>query len=231
MEYLSNIELYYALPQNCGNAEVEIDGEECGHILKVMRHSLNDELFLTNGRGKIFRGIIYKVERDRIKLRVNKIFKYKNEFAGITFCIPKLKSADRLEFAIEKCTELGVTDFIVFESERTISHAVKIERWEKILLSAMKQSLRSFLPSISIAGSFGELISLKGEKIIFDQNAEETFSNFKKNKPGTNYYLIFGPEGGLTSSELSLVPKQNLYKLAENRLRTETAVIKCASVL
>lgn len=230
MEYLSNIELYYTLPENCTDTEILINGEECSHILKVMRHNIDDELFVTNGAGQIFRGIIKNINGNRITVPVNKIYQYKNELANITFCIPKLRSTDRFEFALEKCVELGITNFIVFESERTISRNLKIDRWNKILIAAMKQSLRSFLPSLSTVNSFQELINLKGEKLIFDQNAGNKFTELKNNL-NKNYYFIFGPEGGFSSAELNFVSNQNLYKLAENRLRTETAIIKCASIL
>jgi 16S rRNA (uracil1498-N3)-methyltransferase len=141
-----------------------------------------------------------------------------------------LKNPERFEFALEKCTELGITNFIVFESSRTVSKADKIDRWNKIVLSAMKQSLRSYLPQISISISLSEIIKQKGEKIIFEQNAK-TFFNPEIINPLKNYLFIFGPEGGLSDEEVERINKDYLLKLAENRLRTETAIVKCASIL
>ena len=77
---------------------------------------------------------------------------------NIFFCIPKLKYSDRFEFALEKCTELGITNFIIFDSERSIHKSDKKERWEKIVLSAMKQSLRSYLPNITVINSLIEYL-------------------------------------------------------------------------
>ena len=230
MEYLSNIELYYALPDNCSSSELLIEGEESKHIVKVMRHSMLDELYVTNGLGKIFHGEIKNISVEGVGVKINKTFRYKDELSNITFCIPKLKSPERLEFALEKCTELGVTKFIIFNSERTISKSLKIERWNKIVLAAMKQSLRSYLPVIGAVNSFKELLSIEGEKFIFEQSAINQFNWINKN-PNLNYYFIFGPEGGLSPVELDLTTKQNLYKLTGNRLRTETAIVKCASML
>ena len=230
MEHHSNIELYYAQPQNCGAEELFIDGEECRHIVKVMRHFKHDELFVTNGQGKIFQSEIGKISDEKITAVIKKTYRYKNEFSNITFCIPKLKNPERFEFALEKCTELGITKFIVFSSERTISKSVKMDRWQKIVLSAMKQSLRSYLPEIKIVDSFDELVRKDAERFVFEQNAENKFNGLQNNF-SSEYYFIFGPEGGLSPAELAIIPRNSLYKLSENRLRSETAIVKCASRL
>ena len=230
MDYLSNIELYYTPPENCSDNIIKIEGEECNHILKVMRHSTNDIIHVTDGAGHIFKCEINKIFKDHLVLANTKTFNYENNLSNIVFCIPKLKNTERFEFAIEKCTELGITNFIVFESTRTISKGTKIERWNKIILSAMKQSLRSYLPVISTGTSLSEINELPGEKIIFEQKAESIFNN-EFIKPLTKYYFIFGPEGGLSEEEIDGFNIKKLFRLADNRLRTETAIVKCASIL
>ena len=230
MDYLSNIELYYSPPSNYKGGEVKIEGDEQKHITKVMRHSVHDLVYVTDGIGHIFECEVYEINKDNLNLIVKNTLTYKNEFSNVIFCIPKLKNPERFEFALEKCTELGITNFIVFESSRTVSKADKIDRWNKIVLSAMKQSLRSYLPQISISISLSEIIKQKGEKIIFEQNAK-TFFNPEIINPLKNYLFIFGPEGGLSDEEVERINKDYLLKLAENRLRTETAIVKCASIL
>ena len=228
-QHLSNIELYYALPRNISKNKIIVEGEEYSHITKVMRHSVKDELYVTDGEGKIYSGLINKINKDSIELEIKDIFTYKNRFGNIYFCIPKLKNNNRLEFALEKCTELGITNFIIFDSERTISKAVKIERWKKILHSAMKQSLNSFLPRIEVH-NFINIINLTGTKIGFEQSSLNKIDNLKLD-PDNKYYFIFGPEGGLSEKELNFFEKENIYKIADNRLRTETAVITTASII
>lgn len=230
MDYLSNIELYYTPPSFRDGNNIKIEGEECSHIAKVMRHSVNDLIHITDGIGHIFECKIENILKDHLDLAIEKVHEYENKFHNITFCIPKLKNPERFEFALEKSTELGITNFIIFESIRTISKANKIERWNKILLSAMKQSLRSYLPQISLLSSFSDLIAAVGEKIIFEQNTEAVFKSELIN-PSNKYLFIFGPEGGLSEDEIKIINKDNVYKLAGNRLRTETAVLKCASIL
>jgi 16S rRNA (uracil1498-N3)-methyltransferase len=228
-QHLSNIELYYTLPQNISENRIIVEGEEYSHITRVMRHSVKDELYVTDGRGKIYSGAINKINKNNIELEIENVLSYENRFKNICLCIPKLKSIDRLEFALEKCAELGITNFIIFDSERTVSKADKIERWEKILLSAMKQSLNSFLPKLEVL-NFNNIVNLAGVKIGFEQSSLNKIDNLKLNT-AEKYYLVFGPEGGLSNKELNFFEKENIYKIADNRLRTETAVVAAASII
>jgi 16S rRNA (uracil1498-N3)-methyltransferase len=230
LEHLSNIELFYSKPEYFKQNEIILEGDEYRHAVKVMRHHLGDEIFITDGDGRIFICNINKILKENLSATIKKEFTYKNKFSGIVFCMPKLKNPERFEFALEKCTELGITNFIVFESERTISKSSRIERWHKILLSAMKQSLQSFLPKISLADSIEEIMNFKGKKFIFEQKSENIFRGLPKDIMGNNYFL-FGPEGGFSQKELEIFADNELFRLADNRLRSETAIIKCASLL
>jgi 16S rRNA (uracil1498-N3)-methyltransferase len=227
--YLSNIELYYS-PVGLVNGILHIVGEDFNHISKVMRHIRGDIIFITDGKGNIFESEIKDIDRSYLSVKPLNSYHYKNEKSNLIFCIPKLKNPDRFEFALEKCVELGITHFIIFESRRSVSKGDRIDRWNKILIAAMKQSLTSFLPEIKIVSSINEIFSAAGEKIGFEQNTSKKIGTLKI-KPDINYYFVFGPEGGLDEDELELFNTDNLYNLAGNRLRTETAVIKAASML
>lgn len=229
-KYLSNIELYYSSQLKNKNEIIISEADDFKHIVKVMRHSIDDEVYVTNGEGKIFKCKIFKINKDSLTTVIEETFEYDNILSNIIFCIPKLKSHDRFEFALEKCVELGITSFIIFDSERTISKGNKVERWNKILISAMKQSLRSYLPKICVLNSLEEINNLIGEKIVFEQNSNQIFDN-KNLERENKYYFIFGPEGGLSEKELNQFNVNEKYKLASNRLRTETSIIKCASLL
>jgi 16S rRNA (uracil1498-N3)-methyltransferase len=227
---LSNTELYYADPSKQSGNTISVYGDEFSHITKVMRHKKDDEIYLTNGTGEIFFTRIDKVNPDHISTTVINSYRYPNKLGHIFFCIPKIKSADRFEFALEKCVELGITRFIIFESERTYKKGEKTERWQKILLSAMKQSLQSYLPTLECISSFDRLVHLPGEIIILEQNASDSLKSLKIIL-GSDYYFIFGPEGGLSQPELNIIGKASKYKLAENRLRSETAIVACAALI
>ena len=230
---LSDIELYFS-PEDGTDNLLKITGEECHHLKDVMRHKTGDEIYVTNGKGSIYKALINEIDKKEIACSIIEEQQYANKFEKITFCIPRLKSAERFEFALEKCVELGITNFVVFESARTIAKGEKLERWQKILLSAMKQSLRAWLPKISYVKSLNELMNLHGSKIIFDQHVETTLSDFLKSQYSllhTQYLFVFGPEGGLTEDECRVKSGEFRVKLTDNRLRSETAIVTAASLL
>lgn len=226
---LSNIELYYSSEENISDETISLVGDEFKHAVKVMRAEISDTIYFTNGTGLIFKTEILLIKKDKLSAKIIETIKTENKFENIVFCIPKLKNPDRFKFAIEKCVELGVTNFIIFESKRTIAKGMNIKRWEKIILAAMKQSLRAYLPKIKLMNNLSDIVESNGEKIIFEQNAERKFQfEFEMDK---KYFLIFGPEGGLTEDELKLFDTDLIYSLSNHRLRSETAIVKVASLI
>jgi 16S rRNA (uracil1498-N3)-methyltransferase len=200
-----------------------------------MRHKVGDSIYVTDGYGTIYQSSISSIEKRNVIAEVVESTRYENKFAGIWFCIPRLKSADRFEYALEKSVELGITNFIIFDSTRTVAKGEKIERWEKILIAAMKQSLRAWLPKIQYVKSINEIVKLKGTKILFDQNAEQSFQQYLlangKELNANSYFFIFGPEGGFASEECRVLNEELTVRLTENRLRSETAIVTAASLL
>ena len=226
---LTNIELYHALSKNIIGNKISLVNDEFKHAVKVMRNKVGDTIYITNGTGSIFECELTKIERDNLTARILEESKSENRLENIFFCIPKLKNPDRFKFALEKCVELGIVNFIIYESERTVSKGTNLKRWNKIALSAMKQSLSSFKPNIQTDTSLVDIANFNGEKILFEQNADKVFQF--QNKENNNYYFLFGPEGGLADNELMLFEKESLCSLGDSRLRTETAIIKVASLL
>jgi 16S rRNA (uracil1498-N3)-methyltransferase len=230
LEYLSNIELYICSNYSEDNSISEISGEEYHHLIKVMRHKVGDKIFATNGLGKIFECIINDVGKVNTKIKILKTLSFNNVLDNFTFCIPNLKNAERLKYAIEKSVELGVTDFIIFNSDRTIGKSINLNRLNKIALAAMKQSLHSYFPEIKLAISVSDLLVPDNQIILFDQSSELIFGqhDFDNN---IHYRFVFGPEGSLSDSEIKTLNPEFIYNLDKYRLRSETAVVKCASIL
>ncbi len=229
-KYLSNIDLYHCSSVSDDGQLFSLAEEEFRHAMKVMRNKIDDKIFATDGYGNIFEGVVKEIKKDRLIAKVKRNHIYKNELQNFTFCIPNLKNPERLKFALEKCTELGITRFILFNSERTVSKGFNTERLNKIVISAMKQSLRTFLPKIEIANSIKELKNLTGEKIIFDQLSLNKLEG-KIFDISKKYSMIFGPEGGLTHGEIQEINPAITFRLIGNRLRSETAIIKVASII
>jgi 16S rRNA (uracil1498-N3)-methyltransferase len=228
LEYLSNIELYYAAEKD--NGILILSGEEKNHAVRVMRHIEGEVLYITDGKGRIYQTRISSINREFLTAEITDEHEYPDNNSNYTFCIPKLKSSERFEFALEKCTELGITSFIIFNAARSVSKSDKKERWGKIVLSAMKQSLRSYIPAITYIPNLSILNTFKGKKIIFEQNSSDILNKDLLNDK-EKYFFIFGPEGGLNEKEISDLQGSESYKISPNRLRTETAIIKAASIL
>ncbi len=232
-EYLSDIELYYS--SNVIGGNLYLTGDESKHITKVMRHSVGDTLHVTDGVGNYFETTISEITKGSVKSSIRNRKKYKNELENIFFCFPRLKSSSRFEFELEKSIELGITNFIIFNSERTIPKGEKLERWNKIALAAMKQSLRTYLPKIEYANSIEKLNAFEGEKIVLDQNGDgsliEYLNIIRKKNSDKKLYFIFGPEGGLSKVEIAKIIGSKSLTLTPNRLRAETAVISTATAI
>ncbi|MFI5237432.1 MAG: 16S rRNA (uracil(1498)-N(3))-methyltransferase [Ignavibacteriales bacterium] len=228
MAHLSNIELFYTPPVSITGNELILQDDEFHHAVNVMRSSVGNTLYVTDGEGTIYRSEILKIKKNDLAARIVEKFVYGNKAENIFFCIPVLKNPDRLKFAIEKSVELGITNFILFHSKHSLSKKMKPEKFQNTALSAMKQSLRSFLPKI-ISSGFEEIINLKVMKILFAQSSEKAFEG--NNEEKNPVYFLFGPEGGFDNKELNSVDSKYRYNLSTNRLRSETAIVKCASML
>jgi len=225
--FLSDIELYYSTNFSNDRNSIILLNEEARHIAQVMRHQVGDEIFVTNGAGSIFKVRISEIGKEHVAANILSEIKYKNKLENVFVCIPIIKNFDRLEFAIEKCVELGITNFTFYKAERSFNKNPKLERWEKIATAAMKQSLRSFLPKLEFVKDINKMIDT--DIILFDQKSKRHFSDWKL--PNGKCSFIFGPEGGFSDNEMKQLGNSTKLKLAENRLRSETAIITFAAQL
>ena len=230
MGYLSNIELYYCSSLTENEQIFQLADEEFHHATKVMRNKVGDSLYATDGNGKIYEGIISSIEKKSISVRVLKFSILQNRLKHFTFCIPNLRNPDRFKFALEKCTELGITNFILFNSERSVSKGFNLDRINKILLSAMKQSLQAYLPKVEVFDSIKRFKDSAVEKVLFEQKSEIKLVD-RKFDTSKEFYFLFGPEGGFSEKEILDIQPTLILNLADNRLRSETAIIKVASIL
>lgn len=227
---LSDSELYYVpgIPPGASNAQ--LNGDEAYHAAHVMRCRAGERLLLTNGTGCIFQAEVLSAASSLVTLRLLNVTEYPNPLAKIVFCVPRLKNPDRMAFALEKCVELGITRFILLSSERTIPRTDKTERYTKILISAMKQSLRAWLPAIQGNALLNKGFLQNKNVVLLSQAANTPFG--ANNLPsGEDVYLIFGPEGGTTPAEDALFPTSSQFSLGPARLRAETAVVMAAALV
>jgi 16S rRNA (uracil1498-N3)-methyltransferase len=231
-EYLSDIELYYInLPDTEDVSMVTLRGDEVHHIAHVMKHRAGDSIKCTDGQGRLFDAVVEDVKREEMILRLELLRFTPKPFGNITIGIPILKNNDRMETALEKCIELGFTNFFIFPTVRSTNRKLNTERFEKIAISAMKQSLNLYKPEITVFGGIREICEKPDYEIItFDVRGTSNIREYCF-KPEINYVLLFGPEGGLSPEEVQTAKEGNRINLINTRLRTETAIIYSASVI
>jgi len=145
-----------------------------------------------------------------------------------------IKKRQRLEFAVEKLVELGASEIILFESQRTERSNIRIDRLEDKAISAMKQSLRAWLPDIKVYHSFEEVLEQHGTHPSYIAHvkvkAENSFTSITKER--NSMLMMVGPEGGFSESEIDLASNYGVEQvsLGPYRLRTETAAIHMVSL-
>lgn len=228
MEFLSDIELFFT--DELSEKKIIMKNDDFIHCTKVFRYKTGDKVFVTDGNGKIYHCEISRIYKNELEAEILSYTEQKIKYPNIHFCIPILKNKDRFRFAFEKLIELGITNIIIYKAERSVKENFNLEKYKKIAIETIKQSLQANLPVIKSIGSLTELNSFEGNKIIFEQNSKVRFDCNMITKNDINYF-IFGPEGGLTDKEIISLNDHKKFSLAENRLRTETAIIKVASVL
>lgn len=170
-DFHSNKEYYFTEPDLVQENSLIISGEEVKHISRVMRHEVGEELHVTDGSGHLYISKIENIEKRLIHCSIISRKYFEKQFENLTVCIPRLRTADRFESAIEKTVELGITDLVIFDAERSLARGDKSERWTNIALAAMKQSLHTHLPNITYFKNIQELNKHDGIKLVFDQNS------------------------------------------------------------
>lgn len=220
---------------------VSLPQEETHHLL-VQRVSPREGILISNGRGKLYRGIFQgKNEKYASVLVVEKV---KEEAPPPSFCVWQsfLRSPVRMEWLVEKLTEIGVTEIGFFPAERSVKEKIsqeKAKRFERIAISACKQSGRIWFPAIRVCGSWEEFLSLlkvsaRGTILLADPSGNiNLFGLLQKESIRCPINLIVGPEGDLTEREKQELCDQGArpVALAEKILRSETAAIFGAAIL
>ncbi len=226
MNNFAGEELYWGSILREGTA-VRFSGDDLSHIVRVMRHREGDSIHVTQGDGKILQICITSLHGDHLEGDLVLESVLPNRLDKITIAIPRLKNLDKIELSIEKLVETGFSRFVFFNSDHAIGKGFKLDRWEKIAISAAKQSFNPFKPVLTTAEKFEQLFRSGKEVIGFDLEAGAEFAGFTPD-PVMEYILVTGPEGGLSRRELDRFDSRHLYRLTKNRLRSETALLYSA---
>ena len=212
------------------------DKEESKHIIKVLRKKDTDLLYVTNGLGFLFKTEITLASDSKCTVKIISFEKATPSKFKLHLAVAPTKMNDRYEWFLEKATEIGVheiTPIICDHSERKV---INNERFDKILLTAMKQSNELYLPKLNPATTFKEFIKLKNEGVKLIAHCEEMDKITLKSilKPNEDITMLIGPEGDFSEKEIALALENNFISvsLGNTRLRTETAaIVACHSVV
>lgn len=216
-----------------------LNEEESKHAIRVLRLHSGDTIQLIDGKGGLY---VAEIIDDNQKQCTVRITETKTEFLKrdwyLQIAIAPTKNMDRLEWFIEKATEIGIDEISLIKcnnSERTI---VKAERLNKVAISAIKQSMKAYLPKIN------ELVDLKkfiistkefnGQKFIAHCHAREILPHIKTfYKSKENAIILIGPEGDFSIDEIKLTLENGFKEisLGESRLRTETAALYACTTI
>ncbi|SHH53718.1 16S rRNA (uracil(1498)-N(3))-methyltransferase [Winogradskyella jejuensis] len=230
------MQLFYNPNVSDSNDVINFDKDESRHIVKVLRKSVGDQLHITNGKGWLFTSELITAEQKHCTAKIIEKEEYAKRDYKLHIAVAPTKMNDRFEWFLEKATEIGIhtiTPLLCDHSERKV---IKTERFEKIIQSAMKQSLQYHLPELKPLTSFKEFISQDFSGQRFIAHCEETDRKSLKSEiePNSDVTILIGPEGDFSTKEIEAAIATGFVPvtLGETRLRTETAAIAaCHSVV
>ncbi|UZO79706.1 16S rRNA (uracil(1498)-N(3))-methyltransferase [Aquimarina sp. ERC-38] len=225
------MQLFYTPFLTKEDSQYAFSKEESRHISKVLRKKEGDEVFSTDGKGTLYTLVINSSHNTKSTAYVaNAALQNKIPYR-LHMAVAPTKMNDRYEWFLEKATEIGVTEITPIICEHSERKIIKPERFERILQSAMKQSLQCYLPVLNPAISYPEFIrntaTFNGQKYIAhceDSDKKGLATTYQKAKDSL---IIIGPEGDFSIKEIELALSANFtaITLGTNRLRTETAAI------
>ncbi len=212
------------------------DKEESRHIIKVLRKKDTDILHVTNGLGYLFTTEITLASDSKCTVKIISFEKTQPSKFRLHLAVAPTKMNDRYEWFLEKATEIGIHEITPIICDHSERKNINTERFNKILLTAMKQSNELFLPKLNNAITFKEFIKLKNEDLKLIAHCEETDKKSLKSvlKPNQDITMLIGPEGDFSEKEIALALENNFtaVSLGNTRLRTETAaIVACHSVV
>ena len=223
------------------STQVVLSDDDVFHLTRVMRAKAGEQIEV------VADGLVYLAEIKRIKplqIDVVKKIRENNELPNQVTLIAALIKGEKMDFVLQKATELGVSEIVLLQTERTVvkfkrdDKQVKLQRFNRILKEAAEQSKRSKIPALYRVIDLDHLKDIDAKvKMIAYEGMEGTTTYFNKVvnsiKPGQKVAIIVGPEGGFTEHEVEVAEKCGYKRVGLGRriLRAETASVYALSVI
>ena len=227
------MQLFYNQDINTSSMQISFNKEESRHIVRVLRKTNGDILNITDGKGKLFSAEIIQAHDKKCMAMIKKwTEKPKTWNYHLHVAIAPTKLNDRFEWFLEKAVEIGIDEITPVFCDHSERRQLKTERMEKVILSAMKQSLKFHLPVLNSPLKFKDFIKKNDWELGLIAHCE------KGDKNRLSSYLpyhqkmmiLIGPEGDFSIHEINQALEQDIkpITLGESRLRTETAgIVAC----
>lgn len=221
--------IFYAPPEHHQAGQIELRDQEARHASKVLRYREGDDIDIVDGQGGRYKCKVIQIADSFLKAEVKSSEKHEAPKPELILGLGLIKKRDRLEFAVEKAVELGVSQICLFRSRHTVKGNVRMNRLNMTVLSAMKQSLRAWLPQVQLLNSLETVIdNYNGvQSLLAHVCADDEAANISDFAGKDKLLLLVGPEGGFSQDEVEYAMSHGAetISLGKNRLRAETAAI------
>ncbi|MBL0012465.1 MAG: 16S rRNA (uracil(1498)-N(3))-methyltransferase [Flavobacterium sp.] len=230
------MQLFYNSSISEQTVDFTFDKEESKHIVKVLRKKDGDILFVTNGLGFLFTTKIVLAIESKCTVAIVSFEKSNRLSFHLHLAVAPTKMNDRFEWFLEKATEIGVSEITPIICEHSERKFIKNERFEKIIVAAMKQSNQYYLPKLNEPIIFKDFLKQEFSGQLFIAHCEDTDKTLLKEvlRPKSDVTILIGPEGDFSVKEIQMALDTKFIpvSLGHTRLRTETAaIVACHSVV
>ncbi len=212
------------------STNIELPLEEAAHCIKVLRLAEGDEITLTDGKGSFYKATITASTGKRCYVNIDEVMPQEKYWTGhLHIAMAPTKNMDRIEWFAEKATEIGFDELTFLNCRYSERKIVKSERIDKILVSALKQSLKASKPVLNEMIDFKSFINKDFDGQKFIAHCYEGEKPLLKDiiKGGEDALLLIGPEGDFSEEEVKIAINKGFIpiSLGKSRLRTETAAL------
>jgi 16S rRNA (uracil1498-N3)-methyltransferase len=213
----------------------DLEPEESRHIVKVLRKGYGDVLWITNGKGLLLKTEILNATPKKCSVRVLERSTKNKPPLELHLAVAPTKRIERYQWMLEKGTEIGVSRIIPVICERSERKVIPMDKFNRVIQEASKQSLQTWFPELEEAIPFSKFIEteMPEQRFIAHCEPEEKYNLTGVAKPGISTVVLIGPEGDFTPREIEMAKEIGFkpLSLGPNRLRTETAAIAvCAGL-
>ena len=223
------MQLFYNSSLSKTDLGFTFDREESKHIVKVLRKADGDKLFVTNGIGDLFTTEVVLASENKCQVKIINVEHFERRKYYLHLAVAPTKMNDRYEWFLEKATEIGVDEITPIFCDHSERKNIKLDRFQKIVQSASKQSLQYYTPIVNEPVLLKDFLKQKYEGQLFIAHCADGVKNSLKEaqKPAGRSLILIGPEGDFSPTEIKLALESGYVpvSLGDTRLRTETAAI------